>query len=430
MKPLPSIRQRLAYALLGISLAWGLAVTAAVWLAVQRSVDELLDNTLQESAEILFGLLSFNTDHLPLHGGESLPAPLHEEHLVWQIVNAQHQVLLRSHQAPTQALLAHQRPGFSSIGEDWRVYAMPFDGSGRMLFVAQRGLSRREAGVAAAALSVGAALVVGLLCAYWLRCRLRRELEPISTMSASVAHFDPLRDNSTLADATRAELEPMHDAISDLGSRLAKHVANERAFSAHAAHALRTPLAGVVAQLAVAQRKSPPEAQAQLGRARAAAAGLQRVVSALLTLFRSGAELQWQSIQVDTLVAQLGFDTLPVSADATEPVQADPDLLAAALMNLLDNSLRHGATAVSVQARSEVGGTCISVSDDGPGIPELRRAQLQAALDAQNYEGQTGLGLMLANMVARAHGGRLFLAPASSGCTVEMHLGLPPAPQD
>ena len=50
---LPSIRQRLSRALIGVSIGWGIAVSAVVWFAVRHEVDDLLDNAVQESAEIL-----------------------------------------------------------------------------------------------------------------------------------------------------------------------------------------------------------------------------------------------------------------------------------------------------------------------------------------------------------------------------------------
>ena len=43
-----------------------------------------------------------------------------------------------------------------------------------------------------------------------------------------------------------------------------------------------------------------------------------------------------------------------------------------------------------------------------------RREALQAALDSQRYEDHTGLGLMLADMVARAHGGGVRLPPSAA----------------
>ena len=103
---LPSIRQRLSRSLVGVSLAWSVAVAAVVGLVVRHEMDELLDETLLESAQVLHGLLSARALQLPLQGGGAMPAPAHKEDLVWQIVDARQQVLLRSHQAPSQALVA------------------------------------------------------------------------------------------------------------------------------------------------------------------------------------------------------------------------------------------------------------------------------------------------------------------------------------
>jgi two-component system OmpR family sensor kinase len=438
MNALPSIRRRLAQSLVGISLAWGLAVSAVVWLSVQHEVDELLDSTLQESAEILFGLLTFHAGQLPLQGGGALPAPVHDEQLVWQIVSPGRQVLLRSHRAPDSPLLASARPGFGSVADAWRVYAMPFGAPGGVLYVAQRDSARREAQFEAAAITAGAALAVGLLCAVWLRARVRQELATVAELSEAVAHYDPVNGSAQLAKARRAELVPMHHAITDLGARLALRLANERAFTAHAAHALRTPLAGMVAQLAVAQRELPPEAQPRLQRTREAADRLRRVVNALLMLFRAGAEPKWQAVDLAALVSHLPFEGLAVTVAGTPRLQADPDLLAAALLNLLDNAQRHGAQRVAVSVKARANGeatapadrdatTRITLQDDGSGLPEAHRLRLQAALDAQDYEGSTGLGLMLADRVARTHGGSLHLLPVAAGCCVEMRLGPAPA---
>ena len=146
MTALPSIRQRLSQALVGISIVWGVAVSGVVWFAVHHEVGELLDSTLQESAEILFGLLSFNAAQLPLQGGGALPAPVHDEQLVWQIVDADQRVLLRSHRAPDQALVDRSSRGFSSVSDAWRVFAMPFDGNGRRR-AAAREMARCQRGV-------------------------------------------------------------------------------------------------------------------------------------------------------------------------------------------------------------------------------------------------------------------------------------------
>lgn len=422
----PSIRQRLARALIVISLVWGVAVSTVLWLAVRHEVDELLDNTLQESAEILYGLIFFNVAQLPMQGGGSMPAPTHDEQTVWQIVDADHGVLLRSHHAPAAPLAARHTPGFSSSVHDWRVYGIDLGASGRILYVAQRGDARREARTEAAVVTVASALAIGVLCTLWMRRRVRQELLPILALSSSVAHFDPVHPDSRLAAVTRAELVPLHDAIRDLGDRLVRRMTNERAFAAHAAHALRTPLAGMVAQLAVAQLKSPPEAQAHLQRTREAADRLRRVVTALLALFRAGGEARWRHVDLADLIRHLAFDPLALVAQGLPSLDADPDLLAAALMNLLENSKKHGATRASVTASSTPRGVAIEVRDDGQGVTPDALAGLQTALDDQSYGAPLGLGLTLSDLVARAHGGRLHLLRSDHGFAVMLQLGRPP----
>ncbi len=429
MKPLPSIRRRLARVLIFISLAGSVAVSVVVWLVVRQEMGELLDETLQESAQVLHGLLNVSGLPLPLAAGGSMPAPAHKEDLVWQIVDRQGLVLLRSHQAPDQALVAPSVRGLASVDGAWRVFAQSLGEQGSVLQVAQRGSERREAQVDISGYTSAAALAVGLLCALWLSAAVRRELSPLSEMSAAVASYDPLQPGATLPQARRLEMLPLRQAVTELGARLARRVASERAFAGHAAHALRTPLAGLVAQLAAAQRLAPDETQPMLALARQAADRLRRVVEALLILFRSGSEPKWQSVDLQQIAAQLQVDGLSVTVQASPGLQADPDLLAAALANVLDNGVKHGATQIAISLRWQDGRPCVVLADNGPGMTDAQRLRLQASIDAQDSQGTSGLGLglVLADLVARAHGGALRLPRVGAGCTVELQLALPAA---
>lgn len=418
----PSIRRRLSWLLMATALAWGLAVSAVVWLAVRHEVNELLDDTLRASAEVLSGLLSSR--------GSSLPAMTpatgtHDERFAWQLIGAGSQVIGRSASAPATALLPLPTYGFADVSDQWRVFGLRFGDGERVLYVAQSGAERREAQAEVALSTVLAALAVGLASAAWLRAMLRRELAPVVDLSGLLARYEPLDPQSSLGPATREELLPVLAAIDELGQRLARRVANERAFSAHAAHALRTPLAGIDAQLAVALRECPPELRPRLDRARQAAGRLTRVVAALLAMFRSGVELQWQPVDLAGLLARLPVEGLEVQVDATVPLLADPDLISAALLNLLDNAIRHGAGQVTVSLRQAAGLQHLQVDDNGRGVEPAQRADLNAALAAQAYEGRMGLGLMLSDLVARAHEGSLWLPPATRGFSVVLSLGLP-----
>lgn len=421
---LPSIRRRVARALLGWSLFAGLAVALAVAMAVQEEVDELLDDTLRASADVLGGLLATQADGMvagrtPMArtGGANGT----DERFAWQLIGADGAVLLRSPRAPAEPFRAPHGAGFADTPH-WRVFGQAL-GGGRLLVVAQSRTERAEARFEAGIHAVLAALAVGLLGYVSLRATLRHELAPLQTLSQRLSGFDPLQGDASLGGAERAELAPVHRAINSLAQRLARRVASERGFSAHAAHALRTPLAGIDAQLAVAQRECPPALLPRLTRVRDATRRLQQVVAALLALFRSGAEPQRQRVALDTLVGRLPLEGIAVQVQPGAVVNADPDLLAAALLNLLDNSLRHGALHARLSAPSA---DCVRLHDDGPGVPPARRQALQAAIGDARYEGHTGLGLMLADVVARAHGGQLVLPEPDEGRGFVAELRLAP----
>jgi signal transduction histidine kinase len=424
MTDAPSIRRGLSRVVAQVSLAWSLAVFGVVWVAVHQKVDDVLDGALQESAEILYGLLHADARWVPDQHGGALPAPPHTEHLVWQLVSPDGHVRLRSHSAPAQALGPSTHDKWFDDGPEWHTYGMPFDSQGAMLFVAQPHDERSRARLEAAGLTAAGALLVGLICALWLSRRASRELEPLVEMSRQVANYHPLDEGVRAPTATREELLPLRDAIVHLGERLARNVASERAFSANAAHALRTPLAGLGTQLAVAQRECPPELQPRLQRAREAADRLGRVVTALLSLFRSGGEpLRVRLDLLDAIHNLPGIEGLSITAEGRAQADADPDLLAAALINLLDNSVRYGAHHARFALSVHQGLATITLVDDGHGVGEERRLALDGALARQHYEEGMGLGLMLADRVARVHGGRLRIDAVPQGFGVSLTLG-------
>jgi signal transduction histidine kinase len=410
----PSIRSRLANALLLWSVLWGLGVALAVGFAALHEVDELLDETLQSTATVLSHALVAG---VPPAGPAVAPAEGGD--FAWQVVDAGGALRGHSANAPAHPLFATARPGLSESA-GWRVFGVALGHDGRMLYVAHTLSERSEAHAEVALSAVLAALSIGLLGHVWLRATVRDELQPLERLSERLARFDPLDRARTLGAAERAELVPVHGAIDDLGLRLAQRVMHERAFSAHAAHALRTPLAGMDAQLAVAQRECPPSLLPRLQRVREASKRLQRVVRALLDLFRAGGEVQRAAIDLPFVLAHLPVEGLEVEVQARHALSADADLLAAALANLLDNARRHGARHLHVSTPQP---NTLRLADDGPGITPERLRALRAALATQSYESPVGLGLMLADLVVRSHGGALRLPDAPGGFVVELSLG-------
>ncbi|MBX3602463.1 MAG: HAMP domain-containing histidine kinase [Rubrivivax sp.] len=414
----PSIAGRLARALGAWTLLWGAAVGLAIWLAATHEVDELLDDTLASSAELLVAVLREHGD------AEGTPLPdAAIRRFAWQLVDADGRVRLRSPRAPQAAWREGGAAGLATV-PGWRVYGLATGREGRMLYAAQSLGERQEARLEVALAAIAAAVAVGLLGHFWLRAHLRDELQPLQRLSMRLHAWDPGAAAPPLGAPERAELAPFHAAIDLLAARLAARLANERAFAAHAAHALRTPLAGIDAQLAVALRETDGAVAERLQRVRGAAARLQAVVAALLALFRSGdgaAALQRRALDLRSLLGRLPGLPLAVAVSGGATLDADPDLLLAALVNLLDNAARAGAAHATLQVEADA----LTLHDDGPGVPTARREALRAALaDADNQGGAPlGLGLLLAARVARVHGGALSLPEVERGFAVRLQLG-------
>ncbi len=356
-----------------------------------------------------------------------MPPSPHDEQLVWQLISGQGRMQARSVMSPTEPLSTGRAAGFSDRvlgdGRAWRVYSIAVDNDGSMLHVAQTLDDRRREKLRVALASLCAALGIGLVATVWLSRRVRIELAPLVRLSEAVRRLDPT-SAASLPPATRDELVPLRDAVIELGERLSRMIANERAFIAHAAHTLRTPLAGMDAQLAAAMQECPPQGLPRLQRTRDALARLNRVVLALLHMFRSGTDLNLQPIDLSALLARLPFEGLSLTVVQPMVLFADPDLMTAALLNLLENASRHGARQVTLEVLAVGADLLLRIQDDGSGFDLDGLPAMQQAIDSQDYaRGKgLGLGLTLADLVARAHGGRLRLLAGPAGATVEIVL--------
>ncbi|WP_405846159.1 sensor histidine kinase [Streptomyces sp. NBC_01518] len=182
-------------------------------------------------------------------------------------------------------------------------------------------------------------------------------------------------------------------------------------FLAEAAHELRTPLATL--RLVVERNGSSDEALRLVDR-------LSRLVTGLLARARleSGAQrVELVPLRLDQLV-ETTVEELPDHESVTvtaEPVvvRGDPDLLAQAVRNLVENAQRHGGPAGSPV---EVGVTpgLVTVRDHGNGVPLADRERVFARGVTGTGPG-TGAGLAIVRWVAGLHHGTARLTDAPGG---------------
>lgn len=191
-------------------------------------------------------------------------------------------------------------------------------------------------------------------------------------------------------------------------------------------HDLRTPLATIKAALSDVLDPGvqlPDVTRDELvGLAEAQADRLDRMVANLLDMTRveAGAlQVRPAPAPVDEIVgdalATLSWPAVAVEIpDDLPPVVADHTLISHAVVNLIDNALRHAPGDVTVAAMTTGGSVEIAVSDRGPGVPPRRRLAI-VQVGTTGVTGRSGLGLAIAEAFVAAHGSRLVVGDNPGG---------------
>ena len=218
--------------------------------------------------------------------------------------------------------------------------------------------------------------------------------------------------------------------------RLDAAARRQRAFVADAAHELRSPLASVRTAVEVARLHAGDPGASDGADWTATADGvledtarMTRLVDDLLLLARVDdartgggpvARAGDAATVADDVVDRLGkrrADAVRVrrTGVASAPVSMGRDALERVAVNLVENAVRYAHAEVEVRVEQEPGGpVTLTVTDDGPGVPEAERERVFERFtrldDARSRdEGGSGLGLAIVRELVRAHGGDVHL---------------------
>ena len=254
-------------------------------------------------------------------------------------------------------------------------------------------------------------LVLSLVGGYLLS---QRALTPIEQLGRAVAGLAPNDlDRRLPVGHPRDELDDLAVQFNGLLERLQRAAQQNRRFVQQAAHQIRTPLTLVLgeADLTLERPRTPLEQRQALERIRGAAAQMKRRVDELMLLAQAEAGERPaldESVELDGLVFECA-DLMRARAQSAgqrlELLQVDPvsvrgneALLKEALLELIENACRYGAT-----------GRPISISAlRAEGSAHLRVVSLHASTTAASSNGQaSGLGLTIVRWIASEHGGSL-----------------------
>ncbi len=236
------------------------------------------------------------------------------------------------------------------------------------------------------------------------------------------------------------ELAPVVDAVNRLMRRLSERLAREQELLADAAHELKTPLSVVQlnAHLLEASTDAAQKTEAGAG-LREGVARATHAVHQLLAFERARQESTDAPLQDLDLAAllreriavaaplalQRGVDIeLHAPAPITLPLHRES--MAALLDNVVGNAIKYSPDGARVDVCLDAG-PCITVSDQGPGIPPTLRARVFERfyrVPGQDQAG-SGLGLAIAERAAARNGARITLdgRPDGRGLAVRIAFG-------
>ena len=289
------------------------------------------------------------------------------------------------------------------------------------------------------AAAVAVLTVAGLLGALLIRRALLARIHSTQQTVAAIMRGD-LRHRLKVR-SSGDELDTLAQTINRLLEQIEQLVHGIANVSNSIAHDLRTPLAELRSRLEEVALTRPPAQQvyAEIDAAVADVDGVIRIFNALLRLAEIDAGLR-RSNFVETDLAELAAKAVEFYLPAAElkglgisfhdpgptAARCDPVLLAQAINNLIDNSLKFVAAGGHIQIevlRPADDSVAVVVADDGPGMPEgdrSRAAQRFFRGDASRGTPGVGLGLSLVEAIAKLHGGTLALSDNRPGLRVRM----------
>jgi two-component system sensor histidine kinase TctE len=265
---------------------------------------------------------------------------------------------------------------------------------------------------------------VGLiaLCVWVVVRGVRSGMRAVNQLSDEIAQRSVDDLGQLRIDGLPQELNGLVRHTNELLARLRDTLEAQRRFVGHAAHQLRTPLAGLKleSELMLAKELSP-DLRERAERIKQVSDRMIRLGRQLLVLARVDPEARPQDhfLRLDLCewVRTCGVEWLARAQEAgvvlqleapDHPVwvEGDPILLDELLGNLIDNALKYAAGAQGLRLLVTSTPPTLAVEDDGPGISTQEQGRVFEAFyrSPDAPAGGSGLGLAIVREIARAHG--------------------------
>lgn len=437
-----SLRGHLLALLLPVSVAALLISVVAVYLIALDASAESLDQGLADAAEIC-------VEELRAHAGQGLAElpgraqrvllATPKDRVFFSLRDGEGRLLagegLLGTDLPWGTLHEPAYFDLNNSGFWLRGVSVVFDVGGvpRQLTLATTALKREELMGEILLGMVAPQMVLFLLTIVLVWAGVRQGLAPLDDLRDEIGRRSDRDLQPLLPERAPDELRPVVDEINQLFGRLDGALEAQRHFIADAAHQLRTPIAGLLAQIESDGTAASNPALVQTARR------LARLVAQLLALSRAepGVVGTKEEFDLRALIGDAANDWLPqafrrgVELDfdlAETRITGSPHAWRELLANLVDNAIRYGGPQgrITIRCMTEGEEAVVQIDDDGPGIPPAERERVFERFYRQvgTASDGCGLGLPIVRALAEQQGAKVSLGdtPPGSGLRAELRV--------
>lgn len=461
----PSIRTFLLInLLLSVTLITSLAIIGNLFLAhkdIQTQLDaQLIRTTMRMDAFFSIPLATenysviqnaLNSRSIELTQNASLKPNQRDvanesnspDNLEFQIWDNNGNLLIHSSEAPKMPLSSGNN-GLTTLwldGKAWRVNTIYNPESKLTIMVAERNNYRQHLENQLTQDTIIIMLITYPFLGFLIWIIVGRGLDTLKRVAQEVKHRAPTYLKPVDLESVPTEIEPLVVELNNLFNRLASAFERNKRFTADAAHELKTPLAALSTQTQVALRATTPEdRKAALLKVLASVNRSTHMVQQLLTLSRMDPEASFMNperIQLGRLATEVAALLAPeaiaknidlelVNPESEAVILGNPTYISILIRNLVDNAIRynneHGFVKINIEEDDEH--TILSVSDDGPGIPEELRERVFERFYRiiGNKSTGSGLGLGIVAQIIQLHRAELELKTPANGKGIEFRV--------
>ncbi|MEF2521334.1 envelope stress sensor histidine kinase CpxA [Vibrio mimicus] len=262
----------------------------------------------------------------------------------------------------------------------------------------------------------------------WLAWALSKPAQNLAQAAQRVARGEFVHDPKL--ERGTAEFQQAGRSFNQMVDAVNQMVSGQQRLLSDISHELRSPLTRLRMANALAMRKLG--SSSELERIDTEAQRLEQMIGDLLALSRMQTnshlmrEVQPLSSLWEELLKDAEFEaeqmnkTLTFDAIPDRKISGTPKLLMSALENVVRNAIHYGQKQIHVAFTIQDNVLCISVDDDGEGVPEEELADIfrpfyRVSTARDRHSGGTGLGLAITESAIRQHSGTISATRSALG---------------